>query len=112
MNTRLFAIAALPVALLTDCAGQCQPQRSQTWTVDWNAIAECESGGNWSHRPVTNSHGTFSGGLMWNHYYWDRLGGERYADQPWQATKAEQIAVSEDYVDGSLAKVDQGWQCY
>jgi hypothetical protein len=61
---------------------------------------------------VTNSSGTYSGGLMWNHRYWDANGGEQYADEPWQATKDQQIAVSEDYIDGSLARADQAWQCY
>jgi hypothetical protein len=85
---------------------------TRAWTVNWDRIAQCESGGDWSHPPVTNRYGTFSGGLMWNHRYWDANGGERYADQPWQASKAEQIAVSEDMVDGSLAAVDRAWQCY
>ena len=89
-----------------------RPEPSRGWTVNWDAIARCESGGNWSHPPINNRHGTFSGGLMWNHRYWLANGGGEYAQFPYQASKAEQIAVSEDFADGSLGRIDDAWQCY
>lgn len=82
-----------------------------SWTVDWDAIAACESGANWSHQPVTNSSGTYSGGLMWNHRYWSDFGGD-LAPLPYLATKAQQIVASERLIDGSIAAADRAWQCY
>ena len=81
-------------------------------TVNWDRIAACESGGNWSHGPVTNSSGTYSGGLMWNHRYWLSNGGGQYAQYPFQASKSQQIAISEAASGGSLAAIDRMWQCY
>lgn len=93
-------------------AAHTAPEPTQAWTVNWDAIARCESGGQWDHPPVSNRYGTFSGGLMWNHRYWLANGGGEYAQEPWQATKEQQIAVSEAMVNGSLAAVDRAWQCY
>jgi hypothetical protein len=61
----------------------------------WDRIARCESGGNWSYPPVTNRTGTYSGGLMIGHRWWGPNGGKQYAEWPYLATKAEQIAVAE-----------------
>lgn len=61
----------------------------------WDRIAACESGGKWDHRPVTNRTGTYSGGLMIGTRWWPLFGGEEFASQAWQATKAEQIVVAE-----------------
>ena len=83
---------------------------STGWTVDWDAIAACESGGNWAHPPVTNSTGTYSGGLMWSQRYWPTYGGD-FAPWAYQATKAEQIAAAERLVDGSYAEADRAWDC-
>lgn len=80
------------------------------WTVNWNAVAACESGGNWSHPPVTNSTGTYSGGLMWSQRYWPIYGGD-FAPWAYQATKAEQIAAAERLVNGSHAEADRAWDC-
>lgn len=74
----------------------------------WDRIAYCESGGNWSHAPVHNSAGTFSGGLMIGHAYWHANGGR--APFPYLASKAEQIAVAETIA--AKIGLDRGWQCY
>lgn len=74
----------------------------------WDDIAWCESGGQWDHEPVSNRHGTFSGGLMIGHQWWSHYGGETSA--PYLASKAEQIAVAENIAaDNGL---DAAWQCY
>jgi len=78
------------------------------WTLNWDAVARCESGGNWGHGPVSNRHGTFSGGLMIGHQYWDGYNG--YA-APHHAPKHVQIAWAEDLIDGSYAAADRAWQC-
>lgn len=78
------------------------------WTLNWDAVARCESGGNWGHGPVRNSAGTFSGGLMIGHAYWKGYGGY---SAPYLAPKHVQIAWAEDLIDGSYAAADRAWQC-
>jgi hypothetical protein len=89
---------------------QAQQVSSRYGVAVWDRIARCESGGNWSHPPVTNSSGTYSGGLMIGHRWWGANGGNQYAAYPYQATKAEQIAVAENIADD--IGLDRGWQCY
>lgn len=95
---------ALPVAGLAQCAPECAPppappaaesQPAMTNVGRWDRIARCESGGRWDYPPVTNSSGTYSGGLMIGHKWWGPNGGKQYAEWPYLATKAEQIAVAE-----------------
>ena len=72
----------------------------------WDAIAWCESGANWSHPPVTNRTGTYSGGLMIWTKAWVTYGGQQFAPQAWQASKAEQIIVAERIL------ADRGWSAW
>lgn len=117
---RLWALAVLPVATLADCEPQCAPppappvEAAPAWTVNWDDVAWCESGGNWAHGPVTNSSGTYSGGLMIGHRWWGPNGGNEFASAPYLATKEQQIVVAENIVDangGGYAGADRGWQC-
>ncbi|HEY4613830.1 MAG TPA: transglycosylase family protein [Citricoccus sp.] len=62
----------------------------------WDALAECESSGNWS----INSGNGYYGGLQFNPTTWRAFGG---SGMPHQASKAEQIRVAEN----TLAA--QGW---
>ncbi|WP_298582513.1 transglycosylase family protein [uncultured Kocuria sp.] len=62
----------------------------------WDALAECESGGNWN----TNTGNGFSGGLQFTPSTWAAFGGE---GAPQNASRAQQIAVAENVLDG------QGW---
>jgi hypothetical protein len=78
------------------------------WTLDWDKVAQCESGQNWNHGPVRNRAGTFSGGLMIGNQYWHGYGG--YA-APHHAPKEVQIAWAEDLIQGSYSKADRAWQC-
>ena len=111
---RLWAFAALPVAALAQCAPEaaCEPAPpaavSSAWTLNWDKVANCESGGNWSHGPVRNSAGTFSGGLMIGHAYWKGYGGY---SAPYLAPKSVQIAWAEGLIGGSYAAADRAWQC-
>ncbi|MFF7354057.1 MULTISPECIES: transglycosylase family protein [Streptomyces] len=57
----------------------------------WDAVAQCESGGNWS----INTGNGFYGGLQFSASTWAAYGGTAYAAQANQATKAQQIAVAE-----------------
>ncbi|MFE6868475.1 transglycosylase family protein [Kitasatospora sp. NPDC057692] len=57
----------------------------------WDAVAQCESGGNWS----INTGNGFYGGLQFTSSTWKAYGGTAYAAQANQASKAQQISVAE-----------------
>jgi hypothetical protein len=59
--------------------------------VNWDAIAQCESGGNWA----INTGNGFSGGLQFHPATWNSHGGQQYAPYAHQATREQQIAVAE-----------------
>lgn len=63
----------------------------------WAAVAQCESGGNWT----TNTGNGYYGGLQENLAFWTAHGGLAYAARPDLATPAQQITVAERA--GSLA---------
>ncbi|MGC4940708.1 transglycosylase family protein [Kribbella sp. DT2] len=60
-------------------------------TGAWDRIAECESGGNWK----TNTGNGYSGGLQFSRQTWGAYGGDKYAPEAYQASKAQQIAIAE-----------------
>jgi resuscitation-promoting factor RpfB len=57
----------------------------------WQALAECESGGNWS----INTGNGYSGGLQFSASSWLGAGGGKYAPYAYMATPSEQIATAE-----------------
>ena len=57
--------------------------------VDWDAIAACESGGNWG---ISTGNG-FAGGLQFTQSTWEANGG---SGSPAGASRAEQIRVAEN----------------
>ncbi|MEV6977902.1 transglycosylase family protein [Kitasatospora sp. NPDC093806] len=57
----------------------------------WDAVAQCEAGGNWS----INTGNGFYGGLQFTSSTWKAFGGTAYAPQANQASKAQQISVAE-----------------
>jgi hypothetical protein len=57
----------------------------------WDALAACESGGNWA----MNSGNGFYGGIQFMHATWVSVGGRDFAEYPHQASRSEQIAVAE-----------------
>ncbi|GAA2774711.1 hypothetical protein GCM10010470_03410 [Saccharopolyspora taberi] len=57
----------------------------------WDAVAQCESTGNWS----ADTGNGFSGGLQFTDSTWSAHGGTRYAAKASQASRQEQIAVAE-----------------
>ncbi|MFF9178003.1 transglycosylase family protein [Streptomyces sp. NPDC014793] len=64
---------------------------SAATTSEWDAVAQCESGGNWS----INTGNGYYGGLQFSASTWAAYGGTQYAGQANQASKAQQIAVAE-----------------
>jgi len=58
--------------------------------LDWDAVANCESGGNWH----INTGNGFYGGLQFDYGTWLSNGGGAYADRADLATREQQIAVA------------------
>lgn len=56
----------------------------------WDAVAQCESGGQWS----SNSGNGFFGGLQISQGTWDEYGGRRYAPRPDLASITQQTEVA------------------
>jgi LysM repeat protein len=64
--------------------------------VNWDAVAQCESGGNWS----INTGNGYYGGLQFTRGTWKAYGGSKYASTANRASRAEQIAVAERVLHG------------
>ncbi|MFE3523602.1 transglycosylase family protein [Streptomyces sp. NPDC059161] len=70
----------------------------------WDAVAQCESGGNWS----INTGNGYYGGLQFSQSSWAAAGGTQYASRADLATKGQQIATAEKL----LAMQGPGaWSC-
>jgi len=67
------------------------PAPSGGWSVNWDAIAECESGQNWS----INTGNGYYGGLQFDIGTWLSNGGGAYAPRADQASRDQQIAIAE-----------------
>ena len=65
-------------------------------SVNWDAVARCESGGNWS----INTGNGYYGGLQFSRGTWAANGGTRYASTADKASRSEQIAVAERVLRG------------
>ncbi|GAA4804850.1 transglycosylase family protein [Streptomyces ziwulingensis] len=64
---------------------------SAATTSEWDTVAQCESGGNWS----INTGNGYYGGLQFSASTWAAYGGTQYAATADQAGKAQQIQVAE-----------------
>jgi cell wall-associated NlpC family hydrolase len=62
----------------------------------WDAVAQCESGGNWS----INTGNGYYGGLQFSPATWAAYGGRAYAGEASGATQAQQISVAEKVLSG------------
>jgi hypothetical protein len=58
--------------------------------LNWDAVAQCESGGNWH----INTGNGFYGGLQFDYSTWLAYGGGAYAPRADLASRDEQIAVA------------------
>jgi len=90
----LAAVSAATLALSATAANAATPTATSGST--WDALAQCESGGNWS----TNTGNGFSGGLQFTPQTWAAFGG---TGSPQNASRAQQIAVAEK------VQASQGW---
>ncbi|QMU71049.1 transglycosylase family protein [Streptacidiphilus sp. P02-A3a] len=81
------AVIAAPVAGLAAAT-----TASAATPSTWNAVAQCESSGNWA----ANTGNGFYGGLQFTPSTWAAFGGTAYAASADQATAAQQITVAEN----------------
>lgn len=72
-------------------------------SANWDAIARCETGGNWSMRGSR-----YSGGLGFANTTWDGFGGREFAWNAGAATREQQIVVAERVYDRFGLS---GWGC-
>lgn len=85
------ALTCAPVLLFGTGAAQASAPRAAVKAgVDWDAIAECESSGNWK----ANTGNGHYGGLQFTRSSWAAAGGLKYAPRADLATKREQIATA------------------
>ncbi|MFI1924864.1 MULTISPECIES: transglycosylase family protein [unclassified Streptomyces] len=63
---------------------------------EWDAVAQCEAGGNWS----INTGNGYYGGLQFSASTWAAYGGTAYASTADQASKSQQIAIGEKVLAG------------
>ncbi|MCE3550576.1 transglycosylase family protein [Pseudonocardia sp. RS11V-5] len=92
---RLAVAGAVAVAAPVAVAGTANAADNSTW----DAVAQCESGGNWS----TNTGNGFYGGLQFTQSTWNAFGGSGSAAN---ASKSQQIAVAEKVLAA------QGWNAW
>ncbi|EIF00637.1 LysM peptidoglycan-binding domain-containing protein [Saccharomonospora glauca] len=88
-NLARVAVAGIAVgAPLTIAASPAQAD-----SVNWDAIAECESGGDWS----INTGNGYYGGLQFSLSTWQAYGG---TGMPHEASREQQIAIAERVLEG------------
>jgi hypothetical protein len=81
------AVIATPAVVATPAF-----RATASWTADWYAIAQCESGGRWDYSGPSG----FWGGLQFAPSTWFAFGGGPYDGVgPFPYSPAEQIAVAE-----------------
>jgi resuscitation-promoting factor RpfA len=85
------AIAGAAIAIPVALAGTASAD-----SVNWTAIANCESSGNWA----ADTGNGFYGGLQFTQSTWDAYGGDQYAASANLASEADQITVAEAVLAG------------
>ncbi|SER83537.1 LysM repeat-containing protein [Propionibacterium cyclohexanicum] len=89
--TRIASVAA--AAALAGGVSATLASNASADSVNWDAIAQCESGGNWS----INTGNGFAGGLQFTPSTWAAYGGTGSAQN---ASREQQIAVAERVLAG------------
>ncbi|MDT3398338.1 transglycosylase family protein [Streptomyces sp. B1866] len=83
----LVGVAGAAVGVPLAAAGTA----SAATVSQWDQVAQCESGGDWS----INTGNGYYGGLQFSSHTWSAYGGTSYAPTADQATKAQQIAIGQ-----------------
>ena len=89
-----LGVAAVSVAGTAALLGPASA--AQASSVNWDAVAQCESGGNWS---ISTGNG-FYGGLQFSRGTWQSNGGGKYASTANRASRTQQIAIAEKVLRG------------
>ncbi|MGC0376836.1 transglycosylase family protein [Streptomyces sp. SAI-229] len=93
--TRAIAVAGVTSAAVAAplmAAGSA----SAATASEWDTVAQCESGGNWS----INTGNGYYGGLQFSASTWAAYGGTQYASTADRASKAQQIEIAEKVLAG------------
>ena len=93
------AKVALTGAILGAGAAMAAPTATAAPDSDWDRLAQCESGGNWS----INTGNGYYGGLQFAASTWNGFGGQEFAPTADKASRIEQIYVAEKVL------AQQGW---
>ncbi|MEU8015488.1 transglycosylase family protein [Micromonospora parva] len=96
VTTRRLAVGTLAVGAVTGAVALFGPAAPARAAVNWDAIAKCESGGNWK----INTGNGYYGGLQFSQSTWAGYGGKKYAARADLASRGEQIAIAEKVLDG------------
>lgn len=86
---RILTLAALSLGLALGALTLGSATAAANTSVNWDAIAKCESGGDWA----INTGNGYYGGLQFSPATWKSNGG---AGMPHQASREEQIRVAEN----------------
>ena len=90
------ASAQSPSSVPTTSSAPSYSGGSSSGGVNWDAIAACESGGNWG----TSTGNGYSGGLQLSQGTWDAYGGGQYSSTASGASRSQQIAVAQRVLAG------------
>ena len=93
-NTALVTLGLLGATASIPIIGATSAQAATP--SEWDAVAQCESTGNWS----INTGNGYYGGLQFSQSTWAEYGGLAYAARADLATKAQQIAIAEKVLAG------------
>jgi len=89
LRNRIVGVAVAGSATFVTGVGLSAPARAAGSV--WDAVAACESGGNWA---ISTGNG-YSGGLQFSSSTWNAFGGTKYAPRAAQASKSAQIATAQ-----------------
>ena len=98
-NSSVFTKLAASTVALGAATALLAPTASAAPDSDWDRLAQCESGGDWS----INTGNGYQGGLQFSPSTWAAYGGTQYAASADQASREQQIAVAEK------VRAGQGW---
>jgi len=82
---------AAPSPSTTSGSGSGATPPADTSGLNWDAVAQCESGGDWH----INTGNGFYGGLQFDYSTWLSNGGGAYAERADLASREEQIAIAD-----------------
>jgi len=91
VTRNIARVAATGLAVGAPLAIAATPAHADS--VNWDAIAECESGGNWA----INTGNGYYGGLQFSLSTWQGYGGQ---GMPHEQSREEQIRIAEKVLDG------------